>query len=78
MTRITNKSDDYPLYQALIKIGITQCYSSQIVNQKREPSLPLAVKIMDETGYKIGPLADRTPGEITILKQASRLLYVPE
>jgi hypothetical protein len=75
MPKITSESADYPLYLALMKMGITQCYSSQIVSQKREPSLPLAVKILNQTGYKIGPLAGRTPNQIMILKKASRLLY---
>jgi hypothetical protein len=75
ITRITSKSVDYPLFQALKEVGASPCYASQIVSRKREPSLPLAVKILDETGYEIEPLADRTAEEITILKQASKLLY---
>ena len=65
----------HKLYQALILVGLSQPYASQISTGKREPSLPLSIEILDKTGWDVGPMAGRTKHEIKVLREASELLY---
>lgn len=44
--------------------GVTAAYARMILAGTRKPSLPLALKVYDETGHKIGPLSELTKREI--------------
>lgn len=52
-------------------MGMTKGYASQISNGKRNPSLPLAVKIYRRLGVKLGPIKNATGREIDALEKVS-------
>lgn len=49
--------------------GISLSYASQIVNNKRQPSRPLAIHILRSTGWKHAVIADLTDKEIDLLEK---------
>jgi hypothetical protein len=56
-------------------MGLSAPYAWQVAQEKRPPSLPLAIEIWDELDVKLGPLKGRTAVQIGTLKKAARLLY---
>lgn len=59
------------IYAGLVGMGMTKGYASQISNGKRNPSLPLAVKIYRRLGVKLGPIKNATGREIDALEKVS-------
>ena len=59
-----------PSQQELIaKAGIGQSYASMILNGKRTPPRPLAIRIFRRTGWKHDVIADLTDEQIELLEQ---------
>lgn len=48
-------------------IGVKKSHAYMIAWGKRTPSLPLALRIHDELGLKLGPIASATEDEIGAL-----------
>ncbi len=44
--------------------GVTAAYARMLLNGERRPSLDVALKVYDVTGYQCGPLAGLTKREI--------------
>lgn len=57
------------LAEKLRSIGISESYASQIVNGRRAPSMPLALRINREIGIKLGPLAGVADDDIPVLER---------
>lgn len=49
--------------------GISIPYASQLLNNKRQPSRPLAISIYRKTGRKLGPIADLSEEDIDTLER---------
>lgn len=60
--------------QLAARIGKSRSYVSKVLSGKRSPTLPLALRIFDVTGTRLGPLTDKTDAEIETLRQASQIL----
>lgn len=58
------------LAASLRKIGVSESYASEIVNDKRAPSMSLALRIHAEVGEKLGPLTDVADDDIPALRRA--------
>lgn len=50
-------------------VGISVPYASQILNNKRQPSRPLAIHIYRRTGWKHDLIADLTREQMEMLEQ---------
>lgn len=48
-------------------VGISISYASELLNQRREPADPLAVRIWRHTGLKLGRLKGRTDEDVRAL-----------
>lgn len=48
--------------------GISKSYASEIVNDKRDPSRPLAIHIFRKTGWRHGIIADLTDEQMEMLE----------
>lgn len=57
------------LSKSLRSIGISESYASEIVNEKRPPSMTLALRIHAELGEKLGPLANVADEDIPALRR---------
>ena len=57
------------LAEKLRSIGISESYASQIANEKRAPSMPLALKINRALGVKLGPLVGVSDADIPVLER---------
>jgi hypothetical protein len=57
------------LAQRLQRAGVKKSHAYMIAWGKREPSLPLALKIERESGLKLGPLANVTDEQIAVLRE---------
>jgi hypothetical protein len=44
-------------------------YASQLLNGRRDITVPRALLILDRTGHKLGPLATATDDEIALLRK---------
>ena len=53
--------------------GISIPYASQILNNKREPSRPLAITIFRRTGRKFGPIVGLSDEDIATLERIEGL-----
>ena len=62
-------SNDTTLAERLRSIGISESYASQIMNGRRKPSLPLALKIHRELGVQLGPIAAASADDIKALER---------
>jgi hypothetical protein len=51
-------------------IGIANGYSYDLANDRRKPSVKLALRIFRETGRKLGKLEGLTDDEIAVLAKA--------
>lgn len=49
--------------------GISIPYASQLLNNKRSPSRPLAISIYRKTGRKFGPIAGLSDADIDTLER---------
>lgn len=58
------------LAKSLRSIGISESYASEIVNDRRTPSMGLALRIHSEIGEKLGPLANLADEDIPALRRA--------
>lgn len=56
------------LAEQLRSIGISESYASQIANEKRAPSMPLAIKIHRQLGLRLGPIKHATEDQIAALE----------
>ena len=54
--------------------GISIPYASQILNNRREPSRPLAITIFRRTGRKFGPIAGLSDEDIATLERIEGLV----
>lgn len=54
-----------------LKCGINRSYAWQLLNDKRQPSLELALQIYGATGEQLGLLSGLTPDEIQVLRKAA-------
>lgn len=61
------------LAEKLRSIGISESYASQIVNGRRAPSMPLALRINRELRVKLGPLTGVDDGDIPALERVHGL-----
>lgn len=52
------------IYAALIQIGVSRSYASQIANGHREPPLELSLKLFKICGLKIGKLSNAFEADI--------------
>jgi plasmid maintenance system antidote protein VapI len=50
------------------KAGISKSYASEIVNDKRDPSRPLAIHIFRKTGWRHKIIADLTAAQMAMLE----------
>jgi hypothetical protein len=48
--------------------GISTSYASEIVNNKRQPSRPLAIHILRKTGWRHPLIAELTDEQIAVLE----------
>lgn len=64
-----SSSGQRDLAKRLRSIGISESYASEIVNEKRAPSMALALRIHAELGEKLGPLAGVEDGDIPALRR---------
>ena len=51
------------------QLEVSVPYASQLLSGTRVPSMQLAVRILDKTGLKLGPLKDATPAQIRTVRQ---------
>lgn len=54
-------------------MGISESYASQLVNGRRVPSMPLALRIHHEIGAKLGPLDGVDDADIPALRRVHGL-----
>ena len=54
-------------------VGISQSYASMILSGDRQPSLPLAIRMFRETGWRHGVLAPLSETEIDVLERVTAL-----
>jgi DNA-binding XRE family transcriptional regulator len=66
-----DKGKPQSLAQRLQGIGIKKSHAYMIARGDRTPSLPLALKIHDALGLKLGPLADASRAEIKALERVA-------
>lgn len=57
--------------ESLRAIGISESYASQLARAKRTPSQSLALDIFRKTGLKLGPIAQATDAEISVLERVA-------
>lgn len=61
--------DTPPKYDELAKIvGISPSYAHEILNERRNPSRPLAIHIFRQTGWRHKVLAGLSDQQITVLE----------
>lgn len=51
-------------YAALIQIGVSRSYASQIANGHREPAFELSLRLFRDSGLKIGKLSVASEADI--------------
>lgn len=51
------------------KVDISLSYASEIVNGKRTPSRPLAIRIYRKTGWRHKSIADLTEAQMKVFEQ---------
>lgn len=50
-------------------VSISVPYASQIIKGVRTPPQTMAIRIFRATGHKLGPIADATEAEISVLER---------
>jgi len=61
--------DNPPVVERLKGLGISPAYAWQIANEKRVPSIPMALMIYRRIGLAYGPIKGASPDEIDALEK---------
>jgi transcriptional regulator with XRE-family HTH domain len=67
-------TDPKALAAQLRSIGVSQSYASEIAHGQRAPSLKLALRIYDQLGIRLGPIADKEKRDIDTLRRARSMI----
>jgi transcriptional regulator with XRE-family HTH domain len=51
------------------KMGWSVPYASQVLTDTRPPTIATALKVLDETGIKLGPIKEASDAEIALLRK---------
>lgn len=64
-----NKPTDIRPTDLAKTLDVSVAYASQLLSGARVPSIPLALRIYDKAGVKLGPLASATDEAIDAVRQ---------